>query len=137
MALGVLWRRHVAYLVHALPLQPIVDGLGRVGLFPAERSSIGIILLSTWRDADLRECLGNDTRAWRDIRAARQSGYALLHPDKREDTLAVAIGAANPYAGLALSGNIDDRRASELLPALRDAARRIESFDYQPPKTNG
>jgi DNA-binding IclR family transcriptional regulator len=132
VAIGVLWRRHVAYLVHALPRQPIAAGLGRAGLYPAEQSSIGIVLLASQRDADIRACFGNDTPPWRDIRAARKNGYALLHPAEREDTLAVAIGAASPYAGIALAGPIDDHRAAELLPALRDAARRIESFNHQP-----
>lgn len=135
VALGVLWRRHVAYLVHARPRQPIAEGLGRAGLYPAEHSSIGIVLLSAQRDAELRSLYADGAPPWRDIRAARKVGYALLHPDSREDTLAVAIGAAAPYAGIALAGAIDNRRAAKLLPALRDAAQRIEAFNSQPQET--
>lgn len=46
VALGVLWRDQVSYLYHAAPGMPAAEALGRVSVFPATRSGIGMALLA-------------------------------------------------------------------------------------------
>ena len=55
VALGVLWQDNVSYLFHAPPGIEASRGLGRIGLLPATTSGIGIVLLSEYDDADVRE----------------------------------------------------------------------------------
>lgn len=53
VAMGVLWKDKVAYTYHWSPGIEPVDGLGRVDLFPATQSSIGIILLAEKTDKEI------------------------------------------------------------------------------------
>ena len=58
VAMGVLWKDKVSYLFHWQPGIPSVNGLGRVDLFPATQSSIGLILLAEKTDEEIAESLG-------------------------------------------------------------------------------
>ncbi|NUQ01597.1 MAG: helix-turn-helix domain-containing protein, partial [Armatimonadetes bacterium] len=53
VALGVLWRDSVSYLYHREPGMNAAEALGRVGLFPADQSSIGLVLLAAQPDERL------------------------------------------------------------------------------------
>lgn len=46
VALGVLWGRQVCYLYHGRPGVPLEQGVGGHLLYPAERSSIGCVLMA-------------------------------------------------------------------------------------------
>lgn len=118
VAMGVLWRDHVCYLYHAMPGMSVAEALGRVELFPAMRSGIGVALLA--RDADLRR-FGGDERAT--LKTARERGYALVEQEHGR-SLGVALGG-NDQAAIALSGVISDSQASTLAAALRATADAI------------
>lgn len=60
VAMGVLWKDKVAYTYHWEPGLDPVDGLGRVDLFPATQSSIGLKLLSEKTDEEILEIINFD-----------------------------------------------------------------------------
>ncbi|MEX0776466.1 MAG: helix-turn-helix domain-containing protein [Phycisphaeraceae bacterium] len=121
VALGVLWRDQVCYLYHAAPGMSAGEALGRVGLFPATRSGIGMALLA--QGADLRR-FGRELQT--QLRRVREQGYALVvrHDKPRGRSLGVAL-PGDVSAAIALSGPIIDRRVPELAAALHAAAHAI------------
>jgi DNA-binding IclR family transcriptional regulator len=135
VALGMLWREHVCYLYHAMPGMTPGEALGRLGLYPAPRSSIGMVLTSRLSGEEIREIYRDrkipgypgglrDLRA--DLRRIMRQGYAHLvharHP--RHVTMAVPVGDP-PDSALAFSGNIPAAERDHYLAILRDTARRI------------
>lgn len=131
IAMGVLWRRQVAYLVHVMPNRSIAEGIGRTAAYPAEQSSIGVALmarlpqeqaLARFVDPPLPD---DALRALKqDLAHARREGFALVHPKHGTPTLAVAIGE-RPVAAIALAGQFNDHDIPKLVERLREAARRI------------
>ncbi len=112
VALGVLWNDQVAYLCHALPDQPVEDGIGRLGLFPATQSSIGMVLLARKTDAEIRSLFkgknipryGSDiSHLIQDLNLVRSHGYAHVDEETGVTSLAVPVGA-NPISAIAVSG---------------------------------
>jgi DNA-binding IclR family transcriptional regulator len=109
VALGVLWRMEVAYLIHAAPNQPVATGIGRVGLFPAERSAIGVALLARRSEAQVQallEAAGRDidrTLLNQRLRNARRLGYAAVEQDDDVLSLAVVLPGQSD-AAIAVSG---------------------------------
>jgi DNA-binding IclR family transcriptional regulator len=108
IALGVLWRDHVCYLYHGGPDEPLEAAIAQENLFPAEQSSIGLVLLAA--RADGRNRLGK----------IRRDGFALS-PTR---SLAVPVGDP-PIAGLAVSGRVQANQVQYLVKELRDTAHRI------------
>ena len=107
VALGVLWRDHVCYLVHARPGDSMEEAIGRHELWPAERSSLGVALL--------RQPGG---------RARAAGGARLRYPDGTV-SYGVPIGSP-PIAGLAASRRgLKGREARDLVSRLRRAAAEI------------
>ena len=112
VALGVLWRDQVSYLCHALPDHPIEEGIGRLGVFPATQSSIGLVLLAQKPDAEIRSLFqgkkipryGADvTHLIKDLHIVRAQGYARVDEATGITSLAVPVGA-NPSSAIAVSG---------------------------------
>jgi DNA-binding IclR family transcriptional regulator len=110
----------VCYLYHASPDTDPSDALGRVGLFPAERSGIGLALMAA-----------EDARTWPPrlaptLRQVRRRGYALVRPAGQGAirSLGVAIDSP-PSAAVAVSGDFPNRRLPELLDAVRETAAAI------------
>jgi DNA-binding IclR family transcriptional regulator len=140
VALGVLWRDQVAYLYHALPGMRVSEALGRVGLYPATRSGIGMPLLASLPDAEVSALYrsvdaipgyGRDrARLREDLRAVRRQGYAYVLQDEARGiwSLGLAVGAP-PFAALAFSGRIDATRIPGLVTALREAAETIRTHE--------
>ncbi len=122
VALGVLWRDQVSYLYHATPGMTAAEALGRSGLFPASKSSIGMILLAQLPDRELRQRVPELLPS---LRAARKAGFARTEPNPGTESLAVAIGAP-AFAAVALSGKITERQIPKLVALLGDAAAEIE-----------
>lgn len=133
VAMGVLWQDHVSYLYHAQPGMPVGQALGRVGLFPASRSSIGMVLLSARQPKDIgdlyrgRPVDGHQsvTALLGSLRRVRRQGYAAVSV---EDGLSLAVPVGNePLAAIALAGRITDDKTAELVAVLRETAATIHN----------
>lgn len=148
VALGVLWRTRVCYLYHCDPTGDPLAGVGRVGLFPAHRSSIGLVMLAAMSDAEVRRLyrggenqevtpIGIDGAAeperadvaelLAELAVVRRERYGLVGPlpPSVHRSLAVCVGQP-PEAALAVAGRFERRRAATLARTLREAARRID-----------
>lgn len=122
VALGVLWRDRVSYLYHANPGTPAGEALGRVGLFPASRSGIGLALMA--RSADLRRV---SAPLREPLKAVRQTGYAYVRA-AGTGPATYSLGVALPgdsQAAIALSGGISRRDIPSLVASLQAAAAVI------------
>jgi DNA-binding IclR family transcriptional regulator len=117
VALGVLWRDQVCYLYHATPDMRPEMALGRAGLYPAERSGLGLVLLAQGEPLPSGE-LGKR------LRRVREQGYARIQIRHGVSTLAVPLG--NPaYAAIGLSGQISSQQTPRLVAELQQAVSRI------------
>lgn len=108
MALGVLWRDKVSYLIHAAPSQKLIEGLGGSNLYPASNSSIG----KTLQDPDIKQ------------------GYrAIKHKDHY--SVAAPIGGNTPLAALAYAGPSraevasSARELKDIASLINDSMRKI------------
>ncbi|MCX7003749.1 MAG: helix-turn-helix domain-containing protein [bacterium] len=124
VAMGVVWGGMVSYLFHRPPGTRAIDGVGRLTLYPAWRSSIGIALLACQTDAEIRVQLRGQPAvqvraALRAVCAARACGYGMV--TGRVRSLAVTLGTP-AFAGIALSGNIAARDVPRFVAILRNAA---------------
>lgn len=127
VALGALWGDQVSYLYHWTPGMPPAAGLGRLALYPAAQSSIGVVLLAEQSDRELRRLFpaGVAARVMRAAQRARSRGYGeVMAGGKR--SLAIAIGAP-AYAGLALSGAIPAYAVARYCALLRETRPRLEA----------
>jgi len=126
VAIGVRWQKQVAYLLHVAPGRPLAEGIGRAGLYPAERSSIGRVLLAATDDAAIKALYGAQTRLiQREMQRVRREGYAWVG-NPGEATLAVPIGPLkSATAAVAVSGQITARQATQLVPRLQQTALEI------------
>lgn len=139
VALGVLWRDQVAYLYHKQPGLSSTDALGRAGLFPATRSSIGLVLLAHRDRDDVRHLYGSASIPGFRSFAALESELARVRADgvavvdnPKGPSIAAAIHAPNqaPYAAVAVSGNTEPMGVSEVGEAVRAAAHSIALAAY-------
>jgi DNA-binding IclR family transcriptional regulator len=132
VALGVLWRDGVSYLYHGNPGMPSREALGRVTLFPATRSSIGMVLLAAKAEAEVTALYrgkaipghANFAALRRELATTRRRGYAQVMNDQDQFSLAVAVGEP-AYAGIALSGITRAKSIPEHVAALHAAAEAI------------
>lgn len=112
VALGVLWKDSVCFLVHSRPKQSIEDGIGTHSLHPANKSSLGLALL-----AEASE--GSKEKA---------DGFAKLEFQDGTVSLAVTIGSPAAAAIGASITNPSDEELSETLSLLKAAKAGIESL---------
>ncbi len=133
VAMGVLWHNHVAYLFSAKPNARLGEAVGRIGLFAATRTGIGMVLLSRMKPRAVRELYrGEDIPNYsgieallRELKSVRDRGYALVRPSADEPTQIIAVGVENEAAGIALTGEFKAAERPALLKALRSAAAEI------------
>lgn len=142
VALGVLWRDKVAYLYHWMPGHGFLEAVGRIGLYDATRSSIGMVLLAS-RSSEEVEALfpphtavpGFDSRSAfvAALEHARSTGIAIVRTTETTSTRAAAIGTATetPYAAVAVSGEIGPEEEESVTAAVRRAADRISATQHQ------
>jgi DNA-binding IclR family transcriptional regulator len=145
VAMGVLWRDQVAYLYHAGQGMSAAEAIGRVGLFPATRSAIGMALLARRSDAEIKtlfadrdiEHFPSIAALLKELASIRKAGAALIKPfdDKPIQSLAVAI--PNESAAIAISGGMDRWQAAIFKSALRDAAEQIAGTKLNKTANNG
>ncbi|MEZ4773235.1 MAG: helix-turn-helix domain-containing protein [Bacteroidia bacterium] len=137
VALGVLWRDKVSYLYHWEPGLPPTDGLGRIDLFPATQSSIGLALLSQKTEEEVNQIIpekdipgySSREKLFEDLALFRQQNYVTAIYDGRK-SIAVRLGSPS-YAAIALAW-IDKNAPDEpYVMYLRETAQQIEKFQTQ------
>jgi DNA-binding IclR family transcriptional regulator len=138
VALGVLWKRQVCYLFHGRAGEPFSAGVGRTALFPATRSSIGMVLLAAMPPDAVRELYADHvpegfdslSQLLAELDRVRRRGHARVVNHRRplSATLAVPIGT-RPDAAVALAGAIRAADAARLLQPLREAAAIVQRGD--------
>lgn len=133
VAHGVLWKDQVSYFYHATPEMSVEQALGRIGLHPATRSSIGMVLLSFTSDMDIRRLYaGKDIPGYpggtgtllRDIRDIRKKGFAKIETENSNVSLAVPVGHP-PHSAIALSGKITSSAVGKFTRILKETAKTI------------
>lgn len=146
VALGVLWRAQVCYLYHAEPGMDAADAIGRIQLAPAPVSGIGVALLATIPDDEVRRLYPEappprhrsvDALIER-LRAVRHAGFALVDVRDRPRIRSVGVAVGDPpYAAIALSGRFGDHDVPRLVRRITDAAGAFEPHanPAAPPRT--
>jgi len=131
VALGVLWKRSVCYLYHHAPGGSKYEAIGKLGLYPAEGSSVGRAALAEMRDEDIRlayeksapEGFESVDKFIGELEDVRRKGYAMVRwPD--HISLSVSLGAGSE-AAMALSGQIPEDGVAAHVEILKKAAERI------------
>lgn len=123
IALGVLWRDQVCYLVHSKPGRPVESGIGDHGLYPAAQSGIGRVLLAFQPDEE-----SSQTRRMLPLAQIRRQGHAVVRIESHY-SMGVKIGQP-VIGGIGLSGVVDGRSILRRVRRLKAVARQIEeAFD--------
>ena len=136
VAFGVLWGGSVFYLYHWAPGLAVDQAFGRLALYPAHLSSLGVALLA---DRTPREAAAFAAKIPKRERAAfaaalagaRERGFAEIPSPGGGRSIACTVGAP-PYAALGLSGPITDGEMPDLIGALRAAKAEIEAAMNSP-----
>lgn len=133
VAMGVLWRDKVAYTYHWTPGISVTEGIGRMGLFPATQSSIGMQLLSEKDDDTIETII--DTKGvipgfessdvfWDNIKKCRTHNIAQ---NCFEGNASIGISLGKPaYAGLALAQHGKNTDLNPYIEKLKTTAELIE-----------
>lgn len=121
-AVGVLWQGKVCYILRALAGRPVEEGMQRSNLYPANQSSIGMVL---------EAALGGTTLTPAgEVAAIRARGFAIQrNPGATTGSVAIAIAGATPQsppvAGLAVMADYATHTPESLAAILRPAAAAI------------
>jgi DNA-binding IclR family transcriptional regulator len=101
VALGVLHRNKVCYLYHAAVGMSLAEGIGRMAIYEASRSSIGMMLLAGRSDQYIAEFYAHD-----DADCGEFSSFAeLMHKIteiRREKFTCIACSVNNPLINIAV-----------------------------------
>ncbi len=134
IALGLVWRARICYLIHSPAGRPVEEGIGARLAYPAAWSSIGLAVLSRLPDKIALELLIGEEptlaesekrhELTRSLQLARDQGFAVMRPDAANCSLAVALPGNLP-AGIAFAGQIASAQADRLAGRLRAAAQEI------------
>jgi DNA-binding IclR family transcriptional regulator len=126
IAIGVLWRGSVCYLMHSEAGASLEDRKQDITPYPADQSSIGLILEAYGVSAEPVNSPGQ-------LAVARAQGYAI-HEDglgkAGHGSIAVAIAGrpgAAPIAGLAYFGDLRRNPPAKLVPKLTALAAEISA----------
>ncbi|NRA36785.1 MAG: helix-turn-helix domain-containing protein [Planctomycetes bacterium] len=140
VALGVLWRDQVTYLFHGTVGVDLEQGIGRMGLFPAQQSSIGMILLADHEDDKVIEIIGDSYPGYKNkseflkcLKSCRKNSYSCIPnciPNCDDDahySIGVPIGSQGKHvAALALSGVPLDANVQAYVDELQSIVRDIK-----------
>lgn len=145
VALGVLWRDSISFLYHAQPGMSPGEAIGRIGLYPATLSGVGMILLAQLHEEEITELYDNsDIPGFPDgvkslidrLGQIREQGYSRveitpttpLYPGEPHHTIAVPIGEPVSSA-LGISGWMPDSAVPDVVEALQKAKHDIETAE--------
>ena len=134
VAFGVLWERSVSYLYHGGGPRGWHQAIGGHELWPATKSGLGIAILATLSDQELKARFGRDPiPGFKDLRAlqavmekTRRQGYAFISTEGSQATLAVAL-ENSPSLAVGMTGRLKSPQLAGLLPKLQAAARVIDA----------
>ncbi len=133
VAVGVLWRHMVSYLYFSQPGMPRPESLGRTEGYPAEHSSIGLLLLAHRGAEYVKRYFPEESdRLLPRLEEVRRTDRAVIERPEGGFSIAVPVGMP-PFAGLAVSGEIAGGSIPALLERMRAAARELNGKD---PSTN-
>lgn len=128
VALGVLWRTSVCYVYFGERGAPLEACIASRGLYPAEDSSIGRVLLAACDDADIanryRHMSSTEiAKLQKVVQTVRDAGHSDAYD---HSSLAVAIGEPKTVAGLAVVPSPDMEQGYEpLINMLHEHAANI------------
>lgn len=126
VALGVLWKNQVCYLLHSRSGQQIEDGIGTHQLWPAHKSSLGVILLSKTAEYEVFNYIKNNN-CTSICTKAKKDNYAMLEFPNGEISIAVSVG--NPViASIGLSSqDLKKKGVKAMVLRLQNAAKEIDN----------
>jgi DNA-binding IclR family transcriptional regulator len=135
VAMGVLWKSNVSFLYHAPHGMKSSEALGRIGLYPASTSGIGMALLAGYDNDYIKEVYSGQPipgfsddidQLLAELSMVRKNGYARLRVKMDVEQHTVAITVGNPiYAAVGLSGWIPESNTPEIYAALKEAAAHL------------
>ncbi|HRU01187.1 MAG TPA: IclR family transcriptional regulator C-terminal domain-containing protein [Victivallales bacterium] len=132
-AIGVLWRDKVSYLYHNYPDLSFEESIGRVSLYPATNSAIGMVLLALKSDRDIITLFsgkkipgysGGIKSLLNEISKIRINGWAKIPQENGVLSLAVPVDNAN--FAIALSGKIKRSEIMKYIKILQNTAEKIK-----------
>lgn len=133
VALGIRWRTNVSYLYHGHAQEHAALGIVSEGLYPADRSSIGLVLLSQLTPQEITELYQGssagllrtpDMKTLFDrVKLAKSAGYAIASNAR---SIAVALGKP-AVAGIALYRSEDQETLPDDAKAVRKMVRQLNS----------
>lgn len=143
VALGVLWRDSISFLYHAQPGMSTGEAIGRVGLYPATQSGVGMAILAQHSEDHVREIYGEGPipgfpdgieTLLKTLDLTRKQGYSRTavapsrtqYPDEPHYTIAVTVGTPVTSA-IGMSGWIPDSAVNDVVEALQLAKHHIET----------
>jgi DNA-binding IclR family transcriptional regulator len=133
VALGLRWRTNVSYLYHGHVQKHAVLGIASEGLYPADRSSIGLVLLSQLTRQEVEELYQGSSAGvlqnpdmktlFERVDKALKDGFAMA-PNGR--SIAVALGQP-AVAGIALYRSEDEEELPKDKKAVRNMVEQLHS----------
>lgn len=142
VAMGVLWRTEVCYVYFATPGASTAEALGSRAPHPATSSGLGLALLATLPNTEVRQRYENrPTPGCSDLdellellQSIRRNGYAVCTAGRAQGQATLATTVGGPaYAAIGLAGHLDMRRRRRLIDALKTAAHQIIQNDTATP----
>lgn len=137
VALGVLWRDSVSYFYNRLPGTDVTDAIGRLNMYPATRSSIGMVLLADLKNEEIKDIYKEKEipgfpegigRLLERIETIRSLEYGYVR-ETHIKSFSIAFGVGAPYIGaVALSGTVAEPEILKHLGALKETAREINEL---------
>lgn len=136
VAMGVLWRDKTCYLYHANHNTPTHVAMGAAELYPASMSGIGMVMLASLHNQQVRdlyhnrEIAGYDnvTALLKDLKQVREQGYAIAQPKNKFTTVALGLGENPTYAAIAISSKeMSDQQINTAVEQLKQARQLITS----------
>jgi len=103
--------------------------VGRVGLFSAHTSGIGLAILAQMRNAEIEAAFPKPfirRAVLADVRASRKRGYAVARREDGGVTIGLPLRGSDA-AAIGLAGRLKESDYDTLADALRDAADRIST----------
>ena len=133
VALGVLWEKQVCYLVHANPGEKLDESIGKHELWPAEQSSLGVVLLADARPPARGESSRRPSEQSvpvahleKYLSEVRDAGMSRLRYPDGTVSMAVPVGGKQVVGAMGLSvTNPNAKRRQEVRSALIEVGRRV------------
>lgn len=103
-------------------------------MYPATKSSVGMVLLSEKDDDEISALFegkdipsyGNDfVSLLKDLQSIKNNGFSAVQTAENIFSIAVNLGSPS-YAAIALSGNMKKEEIQKYLSILKKAAQKIE-----------